>query len=219
LPDSTVRLPVISKKDEEDLKFGLENDADFIALSFVQSPRDILHLQKLIKQYNPEKYEHPWIIAKIEKGEAVKCLPEVLQLSDGAMVARGDLGVEISAAEVPLVQKQIIELCLRSAKPSIVATQMLDSMVSAPDSHRAEVSDVAGAVIEHVDCVMLSQETAIGKYPVRTVETMAENLRRDRKSLPMIIWSTAFYPIKKSRGLRPWLILHMSFPRTLAPRP
>ncbi|MBI4053945.1 MAG: pyruvate kinase [Candidatus Doudnabacteria bacterium] len=182
LPRSTVKIPIISAKDEADLKFGLENDADFVALSFVRTHSDIIQLNKLIEKHNPEKFELPWVIAKIEKGEAVKNFDKILQYSQGAMVARGDLGVEIPAAEVPLVQKRIIEACLRSAKLSVVATQMLDSMVNSPTPTRAEVSDVANAVVDHADAVMLSQETAVGKYPIKAVEVMAKIIEETEKS-------------------------------------
>jgi len=182
LPQSMVRLPLISEKDEEDLKFGLKNDVDFIALSFVQHAGDVLNLQKLIKKHNPSKFEEPWVIAKIEKGSAVEEFDKILQFSHGAMVARGDLGVEIPAQEVPLVQKKLIETCLRSAKPSVVATQMLDSMVKSPSATRAEISDVANAVTDHADAVMLSQETAVGMYPVKAVEVMNKVVIEAEKS-------------------------------------
>ena len=174
LPSSAVKVPLISEKDEADLKFGLAHDVDFVALSFVQSPNDVVQLSKLIKRHLPAKAETPWIIAKIEKPSAVASFEKILQYADGAMVARGDLGVEIPSAEVPLVQKKIVEACLRAPKPSVVATQMLDSMVSAPTPTRAEVSDVAGAVTDHADAVMLSAETAVGKYPVEAVEVMVK---------------------------------------------
>ncbi|MCL5436226.1 MAG: pyruvate kinase [Patescibacteria group bacterium] len=173
LPDAAVKIPIISEKDEADLKFGLANDIDFVALSFVQKPADLINLQKLIKKHNPKKFEEPWIISKIEKPEAVKYFSHILQFSDGVMVARGDLGVEIPADEVPLVQKNILDECLRAAKPCIVATQMLNSMVESPTPTRAEVSDVANAVVDHADAVMLSNETAAGKYPVKAVAMMS----------------------------------------------
>jgi len=182
LPQSKIRLPIMSPKDEADLRFGLEHDADFIALSFVRQPQDILNLRKLIEKYNPDKYEQPWVIAKIEKPEAVQNFSKILQLADAVMVARGDLGVEIPASEVPLVQKKIIEECLHAAKPSIVATQMLDSMVDSPTPSRAEVSDVATAVVDHADCVMLSQETATGKYPVQSTRMMAKIVEQTEQS-------------------------------------
>lgn len=182
LPQSVVKIPLISKKDEEDLKFALANDVDFIGLSFVQTPHDILDLQKIIKKYLPPTAEQPWVISKIEKPEAVKNFSKILQYSHGAMVARGDLGVEIPAEEVPLVQKRILDECLRSAKISVVATQMLDSMVTSPTPTRAEVSDVANAVVDHADAVMLSQETAVGRYPVKAVETMVKIIEEVEKS-------------------------------------
>jgi len=174
LPSSAVKVPLISKKDEDDLIFGLLQEVDFVALSFVQSPADVLALSKLIKKHLQKRAEPPWIIAKIEKPNAVENFEKILQYSDGAMVARGDLGVEIPAHEVPLVQKKIVEACLRASKPSVVATQMLDSMVSSPTPTRAEVSDVAAAVTDHADAIMLSAETAIGKHPVASVEVMAK---------------------------------------------
>lgn len=182
LPDASVKIPVISSKDEADLKFGLENDIDFVALSFVQKPSDLIYLRKLIKKHNPKKFEEPWIISKIEKPEAVKHFSKILRFSDGVMVARGDLGVEIPADEVPLVQKQILEECLRAAKPVIVATQMLNSMVESPSPTRAEVSDVANAVVDHADAVMLSNETAMGKYPLAAVKIMSQICRETESS-------------------------------------
>lgn len=182
LPNAVVKIPLISEKDEKDLKFGLENDVDFIALSFVQHPRDVLYLKKLIRKYQPKNSEPPWVISKIEKASAIAEFEKILQFSEGAMVARGDLGVEIPAQLVPLQQKRIIELCLRSAKPSVVATQMLDSMVKSPIPTRAEVTDVANAVTDHADAVMLSQETAVGKYPVKTVELMSRIILETEKS-------------------------------------
>ncbi|PIR97031.1 MAG: pyruvate kinase [Candidatus Doudnabacteria bacterium CG10_big_fil_rev_8_21_14_0_10_41_10] len=183
LPNSVVKIPLVSKKDEEDLKFGLENDVDFVALSFVQHPRDLLHLQKLVKKHNRKNNTDPWIISKIEKASAVKEFEKILQFSGGAMVARGDLGVEIPAQEVPIVQKEIIELCLRNSKPSVVATQMLDSMVKSPTPTRAEVTDVANAVTDHADAVMLSQETAVGEYPVKAVELMSKIISETEASI------------------------------------
>lgn len=182
LPQSAVKIPVISAKDEADLKFGLENDVDFVALSFVQRPSDILYLRRLIDRYCPEKFEQPWVIAKIEKPEALTNFDKILQVSDGIMVARGDLGVEIPAGQVPLAQKQMIEKSLRAAKPCIVATQMLDSMVASPTPTRAEVSDVANAVVDHTDAVMLSQETAVGKYPVAAVKIMSKICEQTEES-------------------------------------
>lgn len=177
LPDSTLHVNVITEKDKKDIKFGVEHGVDYIALSFVMGPQDILDLRYLIQEYEKELgiiQEQPIrIIAKIERHDAVKNIKEILDVVDGIMVARGDLGIEIPAEEVPLVQKRIIDEALSAAKPVIVATQMLDSMQENPRPTRAEVSDVANAVIDHTDAVMLSNETATGKYPVETVKTMA----------------------------------------------
>ena len=177
VPDSHLAISALTEKDREDVRFGVQHGVDFIAMSFVTSAKDILDLRYLIKQYEKElglKVEQPIrIIAKIERQEAVTNIKEILEVADGIMIARGDLGIEIPAAEVPLAQKNLIDKALAAAKPVIVATQMLDSMQENPRPTRAEVSDVANAVIDHTDAVMLSNETATGKYPVETVETMA----------------------------------------------
>jgi len=186
VPDSRLTVSALSAKDKEDVRFGVEHGVDLIALSFVTGAKDILDLRFLIKQYETElgiKPEQPIrIVAKIERGEAVKNIGEILEVVDGIMVARGDLGIEIPAAAVPLAQKQLIDAALAAAKPVIVATQMLDSMQENPRPTRAEVSDVANAVIDHTDAVMLSNETATGKYPVETVETMREIIEEAEKS-------------------------------------
>ena len=177
IPDSQLTISAMTKKDKEDVRFGVEQGVDFIALSFVTNAKDILDLRYLIKEYERElglKVEQQIrIVAKIERREAVRNIKEILDVADGVMIARGDLGIEIAAAEVPLVQKSLIDKALSAAKPVIVATQMLDSMQENPRPTRAEVSDVANAVIDHTDAVMLSNETATGKYPVQTVEEMA----------------------------------------------
>ena len=178
VPDSHLTISALAEKDKRDVKFGVAHDVDFMALSFVTSAKDILDLRFLIKEYEKElgkKPENPIrIIAKIERPAAVKDIEEILDVVDCIMIARGDLGIEIPAAEVPLVQKHLIDLALAAAKPVIVATQMLDSMQHNPRPTRSEVSDVANAVIDHTDAVMLSNETASGEYPVETVKTMAE---------------------------------------------
>lgn len=178
VPDSQVAVRALTEKDKKDLKFGVEHDVDFVALSFVQTPEDVLDVRYLIKEYEQElqKTEGPSIriIAKIERPQAVERIKEILDVADGIMVARGDLGIEVPAAEVPLTQKKLIDLALDFAKPVIVATQMLDSMHDSPRPTRAEVSDVANAVIDHTDAVMLSNETATGSYPVETVQVMSE---------------------------------------------
>ncbi len=171
LPTVTLTIPAITAKDREDAKFGVANGVDWIALSFVRGARDIEELRGIIASAG--KGEVPKIIAKIEKHEALANIDEIIEAADGIMVARGDLGIETPAEDVPLAQKTIIRKCLAAAKPVIVATQMLDSMIRNPRPTRAEVSDVANAVIDHTDAVMLSGESASGKYPVEAVETMA----------------------------------------------
>jgi pyruvate kinase len=179
VPTATLQVPAITEKDERDAKFGVEQRVDWMALSFVRSAKEVFDLRYLIRDHeatqdNKHVYQQPIrIIAKIEKHEAVKNIDEIIDAADGIMVARGDLGVEMPAEEVPLIQKMIIDKCRRAAKPVIVATQMMDSMIRNPRPTRAEVSDVANAVIDHTDAVMLSGETASGKYPVEAVETMA----------------------------------------------
>ncbi len=170
VPSASLRVPAITDKDKKDLIFGLAHSVDWVALSFVRDPRDIEHLRELIVKARP--HTMPKIIAKIEKHEAIVHLKEIIHGADGIMVARGDLGIEIPAEQVPLIQKRIIRLCLAAGKPVIVATQMLDSMIRNPRPTRAEVSDVANAVLDGTDAVMLSGETASGKYPAQTVEMM-----------------------------------------------
>lgn len=187
LPDTSVSLPPLTEKDKEDLKFAVKQGIDWVALSFVSRASEIYDLRYLIREYEQQlklpKGLPIKIIAKIEKHEAVKNFDEILEAVDGVMVARGDLGIETPAEEVPLVQKRIIDKCLEAAKPVIVATQMLDSMIRKPRPTRAEVSDVANAVIDHTDAVMLSGETASGSYPMRAVEMMAKIIRETEASV------------------------------------
>ncbi len=188
LPTATLSIPAITEKDRDDARFGVENNVDWIALSFVRSAKEVYDLRYLIKEHQSKlgagyAYLQPIrIVAKIEKHEAVRNIDEIIEAADGIMVARGDLGIEMPAEEVPLIQKRIIDKCRSAAKPVIVATQMLDSMIRNPRPTRAEVSDVANAVIDHTDAVMLSGETASGKYPVETVETMARIVRETEAS-------------------------------------
>lgn len=173
LPDSKVTFAILTKKDIEDLQFGLKQNVDFVALSFVRNRKDIARIKDLIKQYNPKGFEAPQVIAKIERPEAIEHFEDILAETDAVMVARGDLGVEVPDAEVPILQKTIIQYCQAAGKPVIVATQMLDSMIRSPRPTRAEVSDVANAVIDQTDAVMLSGESAFGQYPLEAVHEMA----------------------------------------------
>ena len=170
-PTAKLTLSAITDKDRRDLNFALEKESDFIAMSFVRGGNDLVELRELIQQANPES--KPWLIAKIEKLEALQNIEGIITESDGIMVARGDLGVETPAEEVPGQQKRIIRLCNLAGKPVITATQMLNSMVDSPRPTRAEASDVYNAIMDGSDAVMLSNETAVGTYPVIAVETMA----------------------------------------------
>ena len=165
VPDAVVPVPALTEKDRRDLAFAIEHHADWIALSFVQRPEDVAEARKLMGGYGA-------LVAKIEKPAAVDRLEEIIELSDGIMVARGDLGVELNPEEVPPLQKRIVEATRRSGKPVIVATQMLESMIESPAPTRAEVSDVANAVYDGADAVMLSAETASGAWPVEAVTIM-----------------------------------------------
>ncbi|GLY20531.1 pyruvate kinase [Micromonospora sp. NBRC 101691] len=170
LPNVAVSVPALSEKDAEDLRFALGLGVDMIALSFVRSAEDI----KLVHTIMSEVGVHRPVLAKVEKPEAVDHLEAIVLAFDGVMVARGDLGVELPLDQVPLVQKRAVQLCRENAKPVIVATQMLDSMIENSRPTRAEASDVANAVLDGADAVMLSGETSVGKYPVLTVSTMAK---------------------------------------------
>ncbi|HLD18365.1 MAG TPA: pyruvate kinase [Patescibacteria group bacterium] len=181
-PDSFLRLSSLTPKDFQDAHFGLEQGVDWMALSFVTSARDVRRLRSFVRRTGKRGTVLPRILVKIEKHEAIERFDEILEAADGIMVARGDLGVEIPAEEVPIRQKEIIQRCLQVGKPVIVATQMLDSMTRNPRPTRAEVSDVANAAIDHADAVMLSAETATGAYPVKVVETMARILARTEAS-------------------------------------
>lgn len=180
IPGVNVKMPVITEKDKEDLKFGLKERVDFVALSFVASDKNIKDLRRLINKFQPKSEVK--IISKIERREAIKNFSKILEAVDAVMVARGDLGVEMPAEEVPILQKQIIDRCIRAGKPVIVATQMLDSMIRSPRPTRAEASDVANAVIDHADAVMLSGETAFGKYPVESTRMMDKIIIETEKS-------------------------------------
>ena len=171
LPGSKTNLPALTPKDIDDIKFGIENGIDLIAASFVRKKEDVYDLRKVLEDHGGESIK---IISKIESQEGVDNIEEIIEASDGIMVARGDLGIEIKTELIPGVQKDIIRRCNASAKPVITATQMLDSMIRNPRPTRAETTDVANAIIDGTDCVMLSGETAGGKYPVQAVKTMRD---------------------------------------------
>ncbi|PYY38478.1 MULTISPECIES: pyruvate kinase [unclassified Curtobacterium] len=169
LPGVAVNVPALSEKDEADLRWGIRQGADLIALSFVRNASDVVRAHEIMD----EEGKRLPVIAKVEKPQAVDALEEIIDAFDSIMVARGDLGVELPLEAVPIVQKRAVELSRRMAKPVIVATQMLESMISSPIPTRAETSDVANAVLDGADAVMLSGETSVGEYPVETVRTMA----------------------------------------------
>jgi len=170
LPGISTNLPSITEKDEQDILFAIENDVEFIAASFIRKALDVLYIRDILERYQSKIL----IISKIESSEAVANIDEILEVSDGIMVARGDLGVEIPPEQVPIVQKQIIKKCNEAGKPVVTATQMLDSMQRNPRPTRAEASDVANAIIDGSDAVMLSGETAAGDYPVQSVRIMSQ---------------------------------------------
>lgn len=168
VPNTKVNLPSITQKDREDILFAIKNDFDFIAASFVRKPEDVYEIRKIIEENNSDIK----IISKIENQEGVENIDKIIEASDGVMVARGDLGVEIKTELIPKIQKEIIRKCNKLGKPVITATQMLDSMIRNPRPTRAEVTDVANAIIDGTDCIMLSGETAAGKYPVEALSVM-----------------------------------------------
>ena len=169
LPGVRVNLPAITSKDRDDIAFGMANDVDFIALSFVRSPDDVVELQKLLGR----KQQSTKIVAKIEDQEGVNNIHQIVAVADGVMVARGDLGIETDIADLPNVQRRIVHACARQGKRCIVATHLLESMIDNPIPTRAEVTDVANAIYEGVDAVMLSGETSVGQYPSRCVEQLS----------------------------------------------
>ena len=164
-----IGLTIMSEKDKEDLKFGVQQDIDFIAASFVSFPEEIVEIRDYLKSLNSTAK----IIAKIENEEGLNNIEQIVKEADGIMIARGDLGVQLPTEKIPLAQKAIIRCCRKAGKPVITATQMLDSMILNPRPTRAELTDVSNAVFDGTDAVMLSGETASGKYPVEAVKTMA----------------------------------------------
>ncbi|MEP7237919.1 MAG: pyruvate kinase [Ferruginibacter sp.] len=179
LPDSELTMPSMTEKDYADLEFIIANNLDWVALSFVRKTADILELKNKIA----EKQSKIKVIAKIEMPEALKNIRDIIVVSDAIMIARGDLGVELPVEQVPIIQKELIRKCMHRAKPVIVATQMMESMMDRTKPNRSEVSDVANAVLEGADAVMLSGETAMGEYPTQVVETMVKIIMEAEKTL------------------------------------
>jgi len=172
LPYSKITAPLLTEKDKKDIKFGIKHEVEWVALSFVRSASDVLELKKIIKKSR----KNIKVIAKIEKPEAIKNIDEIIEVSDAIMVARGDLGVEMLLEEVPMLQKMVVKKCIKQAKPVIIATQMMESMITNPRPTRAETNDIANAIIDEADALMLSAETASGKYPVKTVLSMVKTI-------------------------------------------
>jgi pyruvate kinase len=204
LPGIKLSTPSLTEKDQEDLQFGLMHDVDYVALSFVRSAGDIQHLRSVIQQQTKTRVP---IIAKIEMKEAIDVIDSIVAETDAIMVARGDLGVEMMPEDVPILQKMIVRKCNEAGVPVIIATQMLESMIENPRPTRAEASDVANAVLDGADAVMLSAETSVGKYPVDTVQTMdriicrAEIRRHDHlgiKQIPAEIQENVFDAIARA---------------------
>jgi len=196
LPGSSVSAPALTEKDREDLEFCIREGVDWVALSFVRSAADVLELKDLIYRQKSDLR----VIAKIEKPQAVAAFDAILEVADGVMVARGDLGVEMSPEKVPLIQKSIIRKCNEAGKPVITATQMLESMIEHPRPTRAETSDVANAILDGTDAVMLSAETASGKYPVEAISLMVR-VASDVEGDP-VLKEKVFHPISEVLGYR-----------------
>ncbi len=191
LPDTELALPALTEKDRTDARWIGKRDFDYVALSFVQQAADVKALRRLLKRAGSEAR----IVAKIEKPKAMENIEEIIDAADAVLVARGDLGVEMALPEVPLAQKHLVRLCERAGKCCIIATQMLESMTTCPTPTRAEVSDVANAVLDGADAVMLSGETAVGKYPVKAVRMMTEIARRVEK--PTFPLEVGFSPSRR----------------------
>ena len=195
IPGAEISLPALSEKDVEDIRWGLEHQMEYIAVSFVKNRRDIMEVRRIMEEFGGSMK----VIAKIETRQAVLNIDEITDVVDGVMIARGDLGVEIPTEEVPLQQKRIIDICRVKGKAVIVATQMLDSMIRNPRPTRAEASDVANAVLDGADAVMLSGETAKGAYPLRSVETMKRIVARAESEIEL--WERPLHSASKTMGV------------------
>ncbi|MBI4272429.1 pyruvate kinase [Candidatus Uhrbacteria bacterium] len=184
VPGATFSVVAVTEKDKKDLVFGVEHKVDYIALSFVRTPEHVKSARTLLKRLSKKhpSAAHMGIIAKIERPEAVHDFEKILSVVDGVMIARGDLGIEMPPQRIPVIQKELIQKCIAAHKPVIVATQMMESMITSRRATRAEVSDVANAVIDHTDAVMLSGESAAGKYPLETVQLMSRTIHEAEKS-------------------------------------
>ena len=194
LPNTAISLPALTEKDIQDAHFMLDNEFDWIALSFVRHAQDIKDLKELIKNHATSKFKTP-IVAKIEKPEGVENIEEILEECDAIMVARGDLGVEVPMEEVPVIQKKLVEKARYHAKPVIIATQMMETMINSLTPTRAEVNDVANSVLDGADAVMLSGETSVGKYPVDVVKNITKIIKNIEKDK---IYINSNKPIEKS---------------------
>jgi pyruvate kinase len=193
LPDTKTKVPALTDKDRRDLEFALAHGANWIALSFVRSPKDIHELKAIIGDRN----SYIKVMAKIEKPEALEEIDSIIEAADGIMIARGDLAVEVPQEKMPLIQKDIIKRCIRKAKPVVVATQMMESMIENSNPTRAEITDVANAVIDGADAVMLSGETSMGKYPERVIQIM-EKILHNIENHDELIYNKVLIPNKDS---------------------
>ncbi|HNR15558.1 MAG TPA: pyruvate kinase [Chitinophagaceae bacterium] len=207
LPDTAISLPSLTEKDLADLDFIMKQKVDWVALSFVRSPEDIIDLKRRIKSTGHKAK----VIAKIEMPQAITNLRDIIIESDGVMIARGDLGVELPVEEVPLIQKDIIKKCLHRAKPVIVATQMMESMIDRTKPNRSEITDVANAVLEGADAVMLSGETATGKYPRLVVETMTKIIMKIESNAYDYNREEMLRPQAHSPSFLPVIIIRIGF--------
>ena len=179
MPGTKLSISSLTAKDKKDLEFGIKNKVDFVAFSFVRRPDDVSELRDILDKAKSKAK----IIAKIEEVEGLENIDKIIELVDGIMIGRGDFGIEIGVENMPMVQKEIIKKCNKAGKPVITATHMLESMIKSPVPTRAEVSDIANAILDGTDAIMLSEETALGQYPVEAVEVMAKVAERVEREM------------------------------------